>query len=340
MLPLFLAAAESASMIKLTERHLIQLTLKPGDRRDFAFPVKNSAVIFRGSFGFRALLGTGSGRVHQIGTIEERSPIIGGFFGPNLGKVRILAQEKCSVVFYALIPPDDNCSHFFISGTNAPFEIGSGASSNVTDEPGRAQCLWHIAPDNCTYMIESEGVKVSDRFESWALNRDRTTILGLGRIESRGGIDFFYYRGVDNERKRIRWIIEGEQAVDLPPMSVAIAAGSRAIALGPHGSQVAKLERGNEFAVDFSFTTMFLLVLTIGMLFIMIALIVILTIARCTTKSAEKLRQRARVGEAEEKLLSESSEWPAAPVIAIGGYNPDLKGIPVVLSEGPRFQQT
>jgi hypothetical protein len=63
-------------------------------------------------------------------------------------------------------------------------------------------------------------------------------------------------------------------------MSVAIAAGSGAIALGPHGAEVARLERGNEFVVDFSFTTLFLLVLTIGMLFIMIALIVILTMTR------------------------------------------------------------
>jgi hypothetical protein len=336
MLTLILFVVRSSAMTKLTERRLIQLTLKPGEQRDYAFPVKDSAVIFRGSLGFRALVGTGPGRARQFGKIEDPSPVVGSFFGPNLGRLRIVAKEECHVVFYALIPPDDSCTGFYISTTTAPFEISSQASANFTDAPGRAHCLWHIASDNRTYHITSDGLDVSDRMEMWLLNEKRETILGVGRVVSRGGIDFFYYRSDRNKtrnsaERKLRWEIEGVEAADVPRVGTGIAAGSRATVLGSCGAQVANDDR-NEFVVEFSLPTVILSVVAIGMLFIVIVVIVVFTNARCRTRSTGHAQFLARAGEAEAKLLSDSLYWTDE------GSKLDITGIPHALVQSIPFQ--
>jgi hypothetical protein len=190
----------TASLYAFTERQVLDFSLNPGERRDLSFPVPNSAVIFRRSPGFSALLGTGKGKVRQFGVVDGRSPTIGAYFGPRLGKVRIIARANCTVMLYALVPPQPLCEHVYIS-SGGRFEIGASPTANATDNPGQPMCLWRIGPPR-DYHVTTDGFLLNDSVEIYPLAHPGENLIGRNRFPSNGAIDFFFYRSSRASRGR------------------------------------------------------------------------------------------------------------------------------------------
>jgi hypothetical protein len=274
---------------------------------------------------------------------RRRSAVVGGFFGRNLGKLRILAESNCRVAFYALIPPEKGCEHIYITGTTARFEIGNRSTSNVTDSPGHAHCLWHISPANRTYRLDGRGVLTTDRLEAWGLNKEATVLIGQGRFESRGGIDFFYYRStpdkIENfDRRYISIEIQGEDFPEFPAVGAVFAAAAKEKVIGVMGGVPVSNSDGEGFSMNFSMVTLFLAIGALGLFMVVIVLIVMLTIRWCTEGAGARGKRREIAEQSTEKLLSKSSDWPQAPTISVNGNG--TIGIPLVLTQNSRFDLT
>jgi hypothetical protein len=330
MLLLALAGVLVSGRQSFTERAVIRLSFAAGSRRDFAFPVPNSAVVFERSEGFQALLGTGKGKVQQFGSVDSHSAAIGGFFGPKLGKIRIIAHANCTVVFYALVPPQPSCEVLFVATAGAaPFEIGDRPTSNVSNRAGLASCLWYVGPGTHEYHFTAEGLAPNDTIEAQPLGKPPESIVGRRGLVSSDGIDFFYYRSSGADRSRVFGVRRtGREIAGLPVVATSLLAGGSATAI----KEARAVEKGDGVVlnVKLSFTTIFLLILTGGMLAIMIVLLVLLMIARCTQPSAVRARQAAEARQSHQTLLQGSAAWPFRTGEFLGRAT-ELNGIPRVL---------
>jgi hypothetical protein len=337
----FLAPFLAFSTIKLTERHIVQLSLHPGDRRDYSFPVPNSAVVFPATSGFHALLGTGEGRVRQFAVVGGNGSVLGGFFGPKLGKLRITADTETQVVFYALVPPELSCHQIFITSDTSAFALSPHEQANASIVPGGVYCMWHISPWNLTYYFNQDGVTLQDRFAVWRLNKDPESILGNGRVTSRGGIDFFLYRGTPKVKtpRTIQRTIEIAPAPEMPVVAESLAAGGKSALIAEVGGSYKLPETsGSGNSARISFGTLFSLVLLAAALVVMIILVTVLVIAKARASTPGAAQRGAR--DAEETLLSRSSDWPLDPDFPEAEQADVAPGIPVVLTQGEPFLET
>jgi hypothetical protein len=323
---LLLAAVLASAKVQLTERHIIQLALRPGERRDYAFPVPNSAVIFATTAGFHALLGTGQGRVRQFGVVDGRTPVLGGFFGSRLGKLRIIADSDCRIIFYALVPPVSDCQQIYITSDTSKFELSPHEQANASITPGSVHCMWHISPWNLSYYFNQDGVNQEDRFDMWALNKDPTKILGTGQVVSRGGIDFFLFRADRKDAGRVidRTIVMADRP-GIPVVAAALTAGAKSAVIAEFGAAVQTVETSGEgFTARLSLGALFAFMVAVGAIVAIIIFGTVLVIAR--------LRDPPRQAhDGEQRLLSESSGWP------FQGNAGRPIGIPTVLAQNAVF---
>jgi hypothetical protein len=269
----------------------------------------------------------------------SHSTTIGAFFGPNLGKVRIIADSNCTIIFYALIPPESTCDHLSIATISAGFfEIGYRSTSNTSDLPGHSHCLWYIGPSNREYHFTLEGIEPNDTVKAHSFRKLPEIVIVPQNFSSSGQIDFFYYRSSRSVHQRIFRVNPIVTDIDYRPI-IAVITGNWATLITEKGIEGGDRSDREVFAIRLSFTTMVLLILTIAMLVVMIALIIILIIARCCRPAEVRARMAAQAHQIEEKLLREGPDWPERPMLTVR-RGTDSSGIPPVIEPDVQFPGT
>jgi hypothetical protein len=122
---------------------------------------------------------------------------------------------------------------------------------------------------------------------------------------------------------------------DFPAVGAMFAVGAKESVIGVLGRDV-KNSEGEGFVMNFSIVTLFLAILVIGLFLVVIVLIVMLTIRKCSRTRAGRI---VMAEQSNQKLLSGSSDWPQSPVLSLSGYR-DVKGVPVVLTQNSKFDLT
>jgi hypothetical protein len=186
--------------------------------------------------------------------------------------------------------------------------------------------------------LTAEGIEANDTVEAAGIGRrgPPESISGRTRLETEGGIDFFYYKAVVGRGSRKRTFavrpIGGESG--LPTVGTALRAGAKPTVINEIAKTSPVGESAPVFRIGLKLPTVFLFILNIFLLAAIIALIVILIVGWCTMPKPQKAKAE-ETRSAGEKLLRENEDWPPSPAI-IGSFQ-ESKGIPPVLAPSAWF---
>jgi hypothetical protein len=293
MLAALLIAAPCAEEIRT--RSVVRLSLRSGERRDFSFPVPNTIVLFEETRGFRALFGTGQGRVDMIGSREDGSASSGSFFGSHVGRVRLYAPTDCEVSLIALVPPEP-CSHIFVSsGTDEFFRIGPPTSDvNVSVRERATVCLWHVSGGRRRFMISVSSLMAGDALLAYPLGGDAEDIGSKLHIVSGDEVELIVFRASQLSYGRMVTLhIDGSQSPAIPLIHQRFDNGAKPALLrstGPDTQPAAPDPTPRTYAVRLSFWGLGLIVVTLLLAAIVIVLFVVLIVATCRSPPAGAMR--------------------------------------------------
>jgi hypothetical protein len=325
--------AIALSMEEIRDSSLVRFPLRSGEQRDFAFSMHNTIVIFDQSVGFRALFATGAGRVRIFGSRADNSSICGGFFGPNLGKMRIQAHADCSVTFRVLVPSEP-CTQIFVStGTAESFRVGQTAEANATDSPQSNFCFWHLATGSRRFTTTTASMLPADNVHVIVPGRQAESLGRNPVFTTNDPVAFVgYHTSVPSAGRELIIRIDGDPSPDLPLIHAKIAAGSNPTVINQAKKARDPDRSPKSYAVSLNFGTLLLVIVTAALLIVVIALVVILTVANCRVPSKTANRR----AESNQKLLAMYEDW-GREGRGLGGVI-DEGGIPVVLNQGTPFK--
>jgi hypothetical protein len=329
--------AASAFARNLREPQAVRQIMKSGDKVDFTFP-PNSAVIFGNSLGFRVdFSGTRAWlqrRRTLIGTRPDHSDVAGCFFGSVPGVMVIEAFADCQVTFLALIPPE-GCYRVFIStGASEVFQVGPRIQANASDVPRSLICFWHLGVSPRRFRLRLNGL----------LPRDSVRQVGRASEDLRRKTDFAFseeifglsFRTTEKSPGRsLEVVIAGMRSPSLPDVHASLIGNSPP-------TLIVRTDRpgksGKMISINLSYPQVFLIGLLVVMGMAGIVGVMIATVAAYRACGGNVGRRRIHSGN-DEIIKRKGDIGRGKGKLDAKGPGGDQWGIPMVLTQGSRFQQ-